>query len=292
MSDLGNEVVFAVPEPCFWLVENYVNFLTIKLYPDPEMSEVRDIQTKWGELMQKMSVAFKLEPFDQLEVIETRGHMAFIRYAKLASTVVSDLIAEIKPDILIFDSLMYSPVVADCGLPWVYMYSPNPLRIYGKLGAPPHFAGYPMDADSERCEQYRARRVEVLTEVKKEYIQWLKERGYDMHFNQDLESPYLNMYFYPEDVDYSEFGPPPDRWHRLDHVMRPADEGPLGIDEEFFNQEGKFVFFSLGSMGSADVQLMRKLIAFLSQAKHKFIVRFVLSGSLAKRGATGLEEHI
>lgn len=272
LSDFGNEVIFAIPQPCSWLVEKYVNFLTIQLYPDPEMSKVDDIQTKWGELMQKMAPVFKLNPYDQLEVIETRGHLAFIRFAKLAATVIHDLINSIKPDIIIFDSLMYSPIIANCGLPWIAMYSPNPLRVYRKCGAPPHFAGYAMDESVEQCEKHRKRRIEVLAAIKADYVDWCKEKGFEMDIQQELDSPFLSLYFYPADVDYDELGPVPDKWHRLDHAMRPADEGPLGVDESFFQQKAKFVFFSLGSMGSADVELMRKLIAIFAQSKHKFIV--------------------
>ena len=44
------------------------------------------------------------------------------------------------------------------------------------------------------------------------------------------------------------------------------------LPEQLAGGEGKLVYLSLGSLGSADVELMRRLIEVLSRSPHRFIV--------------------
>ena len=44
------------------------------------------------------------------------------------------------------------------------------------------------------------------------------------------------------------------------------------IPDQLRDKPGKLIFFSLGSMGSIDVELMKRLVAILSVCEHRFIV--------------------
>jgi MGT family glycosyltransferase len=81
------------------------------------------------------------------------------------------------------------------------------------------------------------------------------------------ESPWLNLYVYPAEADYARSRPLSPTWHRLDTSVR-------GTDADWAPPEpdGKLVYLSLGSLGSADVELMKQLIAELAEAPHRFIV--------------------
>jgi UDP:flavonoid glycosyltransferase YjiC (YdhE family) len=85
------------------------------------------------------------------------------------------------------------------------------------------------------------------------------------------ESPFLNLYLYPADVDYARDRPLPATWHRLDSSVRATDaawEMPAALRD----RGGALIYLSLGSLGSADVALMQRLIDVLARTDHRVIV--------------------
>ncbi len=85
------------------------------------------------------------------------------------------------------------------------------------------------------------------------------------------ESDWLNLYLYPEEVDYARRTPLGPTWHRLGSCVR-RQQAILGLPSEIMEGEGGLVYVSLGSLGSADVDLMKRLVDVLSRAPHRFIV--------------------
>ena len=72
------------------------------------------------------------------------------------------------------------------------------------------------------------------------------------------ESPWLNLYLYPEEVDYPRARPLGRTWHNLQASVRATDPA-WELPEALAGGDGPLVYLSLGSLGSADVELMRKL---------------------------------
>ena len=68
-------------------------------------------------------------------------------------------------------------------------------------------------------------------------------------------------------MDYRRSEPLGDRWHSLDSCVRE-------VDEEFEPPpgDGALVYVSLGSLGSADVELMNRLVAVLAETPHRYVV--------------------
>jgi MGT family glycosyltransferase len=85
------------------------------------------------------------------------------------------------------------------------------------------------------------------------------------------ESSDLNLYVYPEEVDYPRSTPLPASWHRIDSCVR-ATEPSFSIPAELSDPTGALVYLSLGSLGSADVDLMQRLIDVLGKSDHRAIV--------------------
>ena len=85
------------------------------------------------------------------------------------------------------------------------------------------------------------------------------------------ESDWLNLYVYPGEVDYERGAPLASTWHRLETCVR-RQHTVLGAPAEILEGEGALVYLSLGSLGSADVELMRRLVDVLSRAPHRFVV--------------------
>ena len=81
----------------------------------------------------------------------------------------------------------------------------------------------------------------------------------------------LNLYVYPEEIDYAREQPLGPAWHRLDSCVR-AVETTFSLPDRLADSAGSLVYLSLGSLGSADVELMRRLVEVLSSSPHRFIV--------------------
>jgi UDP:flavonoid glycosyltransferase YjiC (YdhE family) len=60
-------------------------------------------------------------------------------------------------------------------------------------------------------------------------------------------------------------------WDRLDTCVRRSDAA-FDLPDAIREGQGALVYLSLGSLGSADVDLMRRLVAVLADAPHRFIV--------------------
>jgi MGT family glycosyltransferase len=83
------------------------------------------------------------------------------------------------------------------------------------------------------------------------------------------ESPWLNLLLYPQELDYARSRPLDGTWHNLQASVRSTDE-PWSPPFELTGK--RLVYLSLGSLGSADVPLMRRLIEVLADTPHRYIV--------------------
>jgi UDP:flavonoid glycosyltransferase YjiC (YdhE family) len=88
------------------------------------------------------------------------------------------------------------------------------------------------------------------------------------------QSDVLNLYTYPEVIDYTDRRPLGPTWHRLDSSVRTTD-APFEVPSELGtarNGASALIYLSLGSLGSADVELMQRLIDVLGRTPHRYIV--------------------
>ena len=60
-------------------------------------------------------------------------------------------------------------------------------------------------------------------------------------------------------------------WHRLESSVRQTDE-KFTLPEALATGDGPLIYFSLGSLGSADVELMRRVIGCLAATPYRYIV--------------------
>jgi len=84
-------------------------------------------------------------------------------------------------------------------------------------------------------------------------------------------SPYLDLWLYPSEVDYARAEPLAGPWHNLESSVR-ATDAPWELPEPLASGDGPLIYLSLGSLGSADVELMRTLVASLADTDHRVIV--------------------
>jgi len=149
----------------------------------------------------------------------------------------------------------------------VRIVSCNPLELKDRA-LPPVFSGYPT-GDRAGWDEFRRRYRELHEPLQTAFSSFCQARGApplpELEFVH--ESPFLNLYLYPAEADYERSRPLGQSWQRLDSCVRSVDE-PFELPPG----EGALVYVSLGSLGSADVELMNRLVAALAETPHRYVV--------------------
>ncbi|XP_074601546.1 uncharacterized protein LOC141855408 [Brevipalpus obovatus] len=203
--------------------------------------------------------------------------MDFYRQMHALNEPIDEVIKKIKPDVVIIDFMSKLPCLMKSDVPWVQIWSPNPMALYGKA-LPPWSTGFPTDSPKELWEEYRGYAKSKSKKTDELNVQFLEKHGLkptpeDCENFFLFESPYLNLYPYPEVLDYHDIAPRPKLWFRMDSSVREPDEKtPFVLPEKLANKPGKLIYFSLGSMGSVDVELMRNVIRVLTKTPYRVIV--------------------
>ena len=184
--------------------------------------------------------------------------------------ILAKIIDRVKPDVIVNDFYFVSSIVKS-GIPWINLVSMQILSVIDDPMTPPKWLGLPAD-DSSEWTKYR--------ELVKEDFEFLKKKIYHLFddekpFPEDrfIESPYLNIYSYPLELDYIDQRPLPlqPKWHRVDSFIRMKEE-EFDLPEKLAQKQGKLIFLSMGSLVSANVELMKRLIGLIADLPFRFIV--------------------
>ncbi|MEY2445072.1 MAG: hypothetical protein QOE00_1652 [Ilumatobacteraceae bacterium] len=171
---------------------------------------------------------------------------------------------------IVEDNVCGFPALTTAGVPFVRTVSCQALEMKG-AHVPPTYSGLPVDDPSE-WDAFRAEYDRTHRPMWQAYNDWVQSCGArplaDLEFIH--ESTDLNLYTYPEVIDYTDRRPLGANWHRLDSSVR-ATDAPFAVPPEL-GAEGALIYLSLGSLGSADVELMQRLIEVLATTPHRYIV--------------------
>ena len=210
--------------------------------------------------------------FDDCSDLEKfkRVHKFSFASSRKENEIIKEIIERTKPDVIINDS-MFIPAIMKSGIPWVNLCSAQILlRIFDER-LPPGGLGLP-SYDKSEWKKYRDLIKDDFARFKKECYQLLEEDGVKP-FPEDrfIESPYLNIYIYPKELDYTDLLPTPPNWYQFDTFIR-MNEEHFDLPQKLAQKNGKLVFLSMGSIGSANVDLMKRLISLISDLPYRFIV--------------------
>jgi UDP:flavonoid glycosyltransferase YjiC (YdhE family) len=140
----------------------------------------------------------------------------------------------------------------------------------------PFSSGYPV-ADSSEWPAFLEEVQRTHRDMWADFDAFCREHGETGLTYGDLgpefiaESPYLNLYSYPAEADYERANGLGLNWHRLDSTVRSA-EATYELPDQLASRDGALIYLSLGSLGSADVELMQRLVDVLATTDHRVIV--------------------
>ncbi|GAA0281816.1 glycosyltransferase [Cryptosporangium japonicum] len=243
----------------------------VDLAPPPaEDAPEQDAGQFWKDYIAASAPEFRKSTFEQLESVTAPIWKELIDGAKYCEPQLKAIIERVRPDVIVEDNVLAFPALTTAGVPFVRIVSCNPLEVKGP-GVAPVFSGYPA-ADRSQWAAFRAEYDRTHRPLWEEFNAWVVEQGAeplpDLEF---IGEGALNLYVYPEVADYVDERPLGPTWHRLDSSVRETDE-KFELPAEIAGGDGKLIYFSLGSLGSADADLMRRIIAALARTPHRYIV--------------------
>ncbi|MBS1878925.1 MAG: glycosyl transferase [Actinobacteria bacterium] len=266
----GHRVVFIVEESfAGTLEEKGFEERLIRLTPPPEAEEVPG--QFWKDFIRDTAPVFREPTIEQLGSFIAPTFQALIDGARYVDDRLHQIFDELRPDVVVEDNVVTFPALLTSGIPWVRIASCNPAEMKDHL-IPPPFSGY-ATADSREWDTFWAAYSNTLQDIHDDFGEWCEERGTPALPRYDFihESPWLNLYLYPEGVDYSRARPLGPHWQNLQASVRGTDSA-WDVPEAMRDSDLPLIYLSMGSLGSADVELMRKLIAGLTDAPYRVIV--------------------
>ena len=269
LRERGHRVVFAAEESYEGTLEplGFEERLVSLAEPPEEDQEVGQF---WKDFIRETSPEFRKPTIEQLDTFIKPTWQALLDGALYCESQIAGIFEDVRPDVIVEDNVLTFPAVQTFGAPWVRIVSCNPLELKDPKLAPV-FSGYP-ESDTSGWDEFRAEYDRTHRPMWSEYDEWCQQQGTgplpDLEFIH--ESPHLNMYLYPADMDYSRQTPLADTWHRLESCVRTTD-AEFQVPPEIAG-DGALVYLSLGSLGSADVDLMKSIVAALADSPHRYIV--------------------
>jgi MGT family glycosyltransferase len=224
----------------------------------------------WKDFIASTAAEFRKPTIEQLDTWIRPVWEELIAGAKYSHEHLTQIVARTAPDVIVEDNVVGFPALMTAGVPFVRIVSCNPLELKG-TDVPPAFSGY-RAADRASWPAFRAEYDRVHRTLWAEFADWYAGQGApplpDLEF---IGAGAANLYVYPEIADYARAAPLGAAWHRIDSSVRQTD-ADFTVPEQLAGGDGALIYFSLGSLGSADVPLMRRVIDCLAATPHRYIV--------------------
>jgi MGT family glycosyltransferase len=270
LRERGHRVVFVLEESFGGSLEAQgFEERLLRLGPPPEQEE--EPGQFWKDFIRDTAPVFRTPTIEQLGGFIEPTWRALCDGARYCDERLREILDELQPDVVVEDNVVCFPALLQTGRPWARIVSCNPLELKDPA-LPPVFSGYPV-ADPSEWDAFRRAYDEAIVELHGEFSTFCAERGAGEIPAAEFipESAWLNLYLYPGEVDYVRADPLAPTWHRLDTCVRRSD-ATAELPQKITEGDGALVYLSLGSLGSADVDLMRRLVDVLSRSPHRFVV--------------------
>jgi MGT family glycosyltransferase len=227
----------------------------------------------WDEFMLRYLPSFRTSPYEQISTYVRACWEAIVATSEWSvRNGLGRLLADLRPDLVVNDNVALYPDTERAGCPWVRVVSCSENEI-GDPEIPPHLSGCG-EGDHAGFERFRRRFAEVIGPVHERFMDFVASCGCERIPFPDFArpSPYLNLLLYPKPLRFRRRHPlDPARFAYLDGCVRREAE-PYRVPS-FGAPEGRpLVYLSFGSLGTADVDLIQRMIEVLGKAPYRVLV--------------------
>jgi MGT family glycosyltransferase len=263
----GHRIIFIVEESFAGTLEaKGFEERTMRLAPPP--TEPEEPGQFWKDFIRDTAPVFRESTFDQLGEFILPTWQALVDGARYVDERLTEILAELAPEVVVEDNVVGFPAIPASGRPWVRIVSCNPLEVKDPA-LPPTFSGLPLDDPSE-WDAFWSEYTRKVADLQASFSAFCVERGAPPLPRIEFihESPWLNLTLYPDELDYPRSTPLGPRWRNLQTSVRDTD-----LPWEPPERDGRaLVYLSMGSLGSADLALMRQLVAELADTPQRYVV--------------------
>src|SRR5919108_334037 len=263
----GHRIVFVVEESFAGTLEEKGFEERLMRLQAPAEAEEEPGQF-WKDFIRETGPVFRKPTIEQLGGFIQPAWQALMDGSKYVDDRLREIFDEVRPDVIVEDNVVTFPAVVTADCAWVRITSCNPLELPDPE-LPPVFSGYPT-GDRTGWDEFREEYRRTHGDMHADFDEFVRERGCpplpELEFIH--RSSYLNMFLYPEEVDYERSRPLGPMWERLDSCVRKEGVGEFELPKG----DGPLVYLSLGSLGSADVDLMQRLVDLLAAGGYRAIV--------------------
>lgn len=265
----GARPVFICHEHFQGLFAEY-GFAEYPLLLDSPLS-AEEHQHYWERFIERNIPYFDQTPLAQIDSYVAPAWEAIIDTAIEAEKPLQQLLARLKPDAIVLDNVVMFPAIAKAGCPWVRVIScaetelPDP-------AVPPYLSGASA-SEKEACQAYWQRYVEAVQPAHSRFSRFLENHGHAPCAPGVFleESPWLNLLLSPTPVRYERQQPlDPQRFVYLNGCVR--REAPYVVPPFPQHNDAPLIYLSFGSLGAADVGMMKRLIALAATLPYRFLV--------------------
>ena len=270
LQERGVRVVFILEESFAGTLEaRGFEERLMRLGPAPEVEEAPG--QFWKDFIAATAPEFRKPTIDQLSTFIEPTMRALVEGAMYVDDRLREIIDELDPDLVVEDNVCAFPALISHARKWARIVSCNPAELPDSL-VPPAFSGYSV-RDQEPWGDFLVESDRLLRPLWEEADEFCRTRGAGpLPTGRFIHSsPDLNLYIYPEEVDYARERPLDATWHRIDTCVR-EERGEVDVPTHILSGDGRLIYLSLGSLGSADTALMQRLCDALADTPHRYIV--------------------
>jgi len=270
LRDLGHQCVFVLDPGLTGTVKGY-GFEEEYISCMPPMTPEQSAKY-WDDFMLKYLPSFRTSPYEQIPTYVKGCWEAIVDTSRWSvKNGLGDVLRSIGPDLIINDNVALYPDTERVGCPWVRMISCSENEI-SDPDIPPHLSGC-AEGDVEGFERYRARFREEIEPLHRDFMDFIESCGHErLPFPEFvLPSPHLNLLLYPKPLQFARRNPlDPEKFVYLDGCVRSEIE-PYEVPAFGANEGAPLIYFSFGSLGVADVDLIKRMIGVLGRSPYRVL---------------------
>ena len=239
-----------------------------------DMSEPMDAAAAsqfWKDFIASHLPHFRLPPIEQIATYVVPVWEAVVDSAVHVEEALGNVLADLGPDLICVDNIILFPTIKKAGCPWVRVVSCSENEIPDP-DLPPHLSGCG-ETDHACHEAFRREFERWIRPCHDRFNRFLASVGHPPYpLGEFFESsPNLNLLLYPQPLAYRRRNPlDPERFRYLEGCVR--DEGSFEVPSFEAHDDRPLIYMSYGSLGAADVDLLRRQIDLFSRLPYRVLV--------------------
>ena len=230
-----------------------------------------EIANFWANFIAGHLPHFRLSPIEQLPTYVIPVWDAIVDSAIISHDGLTQHLQRLKPDVVCVDNVILFPAIKQYGKPWIRIISCSENEIPDP-DIPPHLSGC-SEGDHDCYRVFEARFLELVKPTHRRFNEFLQKVGHPPYpLGEFFEaSPFMNLLLYPRQLQFKRRTPlDPARFQYLEGCVR--SEGAYTVPAFAERADKPLVYVSFGSLGAADIDLYKRMIAVFGELPYRFLM--------------------